>query len=277
MATPSTSNAAESNQTKKALFFGASVRQGFLVINVGSEKVRYDVHKTLLTHHSEYFSRALGGSWKEAEENSIILNDIEPKTFEVFVHWLYTQKIATEEEVNRMLETYPSDEHDDDPYITVLTKAVVFGDRFMTPNFRKAVQNYTVDCIFGCDEIRDPTFLYASKYAFENLPEEHKLRSFFIDVHCRFMENAKSYMDDIVTGWFRENLPRTFLVGLIDAYSYMLATRSGLGGIHYINCCRYHEHTDDLDLNKCKRERWFADYGMKIWDTRLKEFVMRWD
>lgn len=227
----------------------------------------------MLTYHSKYFSSALNGSWKEAEENSITLNDIDPKTFGVFVHWLYTQKIATEEEVDHMLETYPSDEHDDDPYITVLTKAVVFGNRFLVPDFCKAAQNHIVDSIFDRDEIRNPTFLYASKYAFENLLDEHLICTFFIDAHCRYMVCKGSYMDRITTGWFKENLPRTFLVGLIEKYSVLLAKRSGLGGLDYINCCMYHAHTDDRDRDKCKRKRRFADCVRRIWDSEREKFV----
>jgi len=31
-------------------------------------------------HHSEYFRKALSGSWKEAEENVVTLKDVEPAT-----------------------------------------------------------------------------------------------------------------------------------------------------------------------------------------------------
>lgn len=208
----------------------------------------------MLKHHSEYFSAALNGSWKEAEENSITLNDIDPKTFEVFVHWLYIQKIATEGEVDDMLETYPSDEHDDDPYITVLTKAVVFGDRFLVPDFRKAAQNHIVESILYQDEVRQPAFLYASKYAFENFSEDHLLCEFFIDVHSRFMKHTEKYMDDIITGWFKENLPRTFLVELIGKYSSMVSEQSlDLSRSDYANYCVYHEHKDNHKRRVCKQ------------------------
>ncbi|EMD85158.1 hypothetical protein COCC4DRAFT_66532 [Bipolaris maydis ATCC 48331] len=253
MATPSPPKATRSNPPKKALFFGSVAKQSFVVIKVGPEKVPYEVHKALLTHYSEYFSSALNGPWKEAQENSITLNDIDPKTFGIFVHWLYTQKIATEEEVNHILETHPCDEHDDNPYITVLTEAVVFGDRFLAPDFRKAAQNHTVDYICRQNGKHMVPFLYASKYAFENLPDSHKLCKFLIVVHCHYMRYHGGYMDGLMTGWYRDNLPRTFLVGLIKRYT-VLAEILSYSGYGPDDRCTYHEHADRHERNECKQE-----------------------
>lgn len=53
---------------------------GIVVVEIGTEQREYHVHKALLTHHSEYFRRALSGSWKEAQEGVIPLHDIDPAT-----------------------------------------------------------------------------------------------------------------------------------------------------------------------------------------------------
>jgi hypothetical protein len=44
---------------------------------VGPEGTEYRVHKALLIEHSEYFEKALKGSWKEAEEGVVKLEDVE--------------------------------------------------------------------------------------------------------------------------------------------------------------------------------------------------------
>jgi len=47
-------------------------------IYVGPERKHYVVHKKPLTSRSEYFSKALDGHFREAEENSIHLKEDDP-------------------------------------------------------------------------------------------------------------------------------------------------------------------------------------------------------
>jgi len=49
-----------------------------VTIEVGLDARKYQVHKALLIHHSEYFRNALRGDWKEASEGVVPLVDIEP-------------------------------------------------------------------------------------------------------------------------------------------------------------------------------------------------------
>jgi len=58
----------------------AAATGGVVVVKVGPNSVQFHVHKPLLMHHSEYFRKALSGSWKEAEENVVTLKDVEPET-----------------------------------------------------------------------------------------------------------------------------------------------------------------------------------------------------
>jgi hypothetical protein len=48
-----------------------------IVVEVGPDRKRYHVHKTFLTHYSEYFRKALRGKWKEAKEGLVKLDDVE--------------------------------------------------------------------------------------------------------------------------------------------------------------------------------------------------------
>ena len=51
---------------------------------------RFHLHKDLLCNVSEFFSAALTGNFKEAEDGKITLPEQNPETFKYFVHWLYT-------------------------------------------------------------------------------------------------------------------------------------------------------------------------------------------
>jgi hypothetical protein len=58
------------------------VLDGVVVVEIGAERKKYHVHKALLVHHSEYFAKALNGSWKEAGEGVVKLEDVEPAVCE---------------------------------------------------------------------------------------------------------------------------------------------------------------------------------------------------
>ncbi|KAF4629010.1 hypothetical protein G7Y89_g9140 [Cudoniella acicularis] len=58
-------------------------------IYVGPERKHFVVHKSLLTTQSTYFDRALNGNFKEAEENSIYMEEEDPAAVGLLVGWLY--------------------------------------------------------------------------------------------------------------------------------------------------------------------------------------------
>lgn len=51
--------------------------QGIVVVEVGPNSIKHHVHKALLIHHSDYFRKVLTGSWKEAQEQVVTLEDVE--------------------------------------------------------------------------------------------------------------------------------------------------------------------------------------------------------
>lgn len=65
-----------------------------VTIYVGPERKRYLIHKDLLTKQSEFFDRALNGNFKEAEENSIYLEEESPAAFDLLVSLLYKGDVA---------------------------------------------------------------------------------------------------------------------------------------------------------------------------------------
>ncbi|KAF8852846.1 hypothetical protein BDZ45DRAFT_558213, partial [Acephala macrosclerotiorum] len=64
--------------------------QSFVKINVGAEKQPFNVLKSLICHHSPFFKAAFTGSFVEAQEQSMDLEDVEVPIFTLFVDWLYT-------------------------------------------------------------------------------------------------------------------------------------------------------------------------------------------
>ncbi|KAF2803316.1 uncharacterized protein BDZ99DRAFT_453580 [Mytilinidion resinicola] len=66
-------------------------------ICVGKEDYRefFSVHDTLLASRSEFFTRAMNGRWKESKERLINLPEDSPAVFSLYMHHLYTSKLAT--------------------------------------------------------------------------------------------------------------------------------------------------------------------------------------
>jgi hypothetical protein len=66
---------------------------GFEIVDiyVGAERKRYVVHKKLLVDQSEYFHKALTGSFMEAEENSIHLKEEDPTAVALLIGWYVLQ------------------------------------------------------------------------------------------------------------------------------------------------------------------------------------------
>ena len=61
---------------------------------VGPDERRFDVHKELLCSVSDFFSAALDGGFQESEAGVVKLPEQDVKTFQYFMHWLYTGKLT---------------------------------------------------------------------------------------------------------------------------------------------------------------------------------------
>jgi hypothetical protein len=53
-----------------------------IVVEIGPDAKKYFVHKALLMHHSKFFKKALTGTWKEAQEGVVRLEDVETEPCE---------------------------------------------------------------------------------------------------------------------------------------------------------------------------------------------------
>lgn len=56
-----------------ARFFTAN---GVVLVEVGSNREKYFIHKGLFAFHSDYFATALKGPWREAIERKSWVNDV---------------------------------------------------------------------------------------------------------------------------------------------------------------------------------------------------------
>ncbi|KAF2704182.1 hypothetical protein K504DRAFT_494945 [Pleomassaria siparia CBS 279.74] len=62
----------------------------------GDQKKTFLVHESVICPRSEFFRRAMQGSWKEAEDHTINLMDEKPDIFQLYTQLLYTNSIPIE-------------------------------------------------------------------------------------------------------------------------------------------------------------------------------------
>lgn len=60
---------------------------------VGSEEIRFDLHRGLLCASSDFFKAAITSNFKERDQNEIKLPKQDVKIFKFFVQWLYTGRL----------------------------------------------------------------------------------------------------------------------------------------------------------------------------------------
>lgn len=65
-----------------------------VTVIVGPAEKSYAVHEKLLRSASNYFEAALSRDWKEANEKTVKLDDVDPYFFEVFLAWLYNRHFS---------------------------------------------------------------------------------------------------------------------------------------------------------------------------------------
>lgn len=113
-------------------------------------------------------------------------------------------------------------------------KAIVFGDRFLAPRFRAEMHNWIVKRLVSSKaEAWNQTIIYA----FEHLPLDDKLLSFFTEMHARHFEemgvmdeSKKEEGDDEmvqVEDDLESELPIEFLVSCMKKMALLRAPSQG--------------------------------------------------
>ncbi len=123
--------------------------------------------------------------WKEAEDSVIELPDIEPKVFEVFGDWLYTQRVLQNHDNWIAPSDKPksiSNEHTQKVEL-LLIKSYVFADHFLVTHLRVAIYKF-----LACQltKRRDSPFHETIIFAFDNLPSTSAMLNLLARFHCAF-------------------------------------------------------------------------------------------
>ena len=185
-----------------------------------------------MTHCSGYFRAAFTGSFKEAEEKRLHLEDVTKETFDDFVDWLYQRDLGR--------ELSDTDEDGDEDFLNMheITKVHIFADRYDIPD----LQRDTIDTMFAYFRGREdiPT-AETIKMAFESLPDTSLLRKLLVHRYC---ESKWDLTPEDESLWTHE-----FIHDVLARYRCMAQNF-----LFKPDLCDYHDHTGG-GRYECQKKR----------------------
>lgn len=250
-------------------------------ILVGPEQKKFMVHQPLLCSKSQYFNKALTGSFEESKTGIVKLEDVSPVLFQIFVTWLYNGKIIyttsndnsnidrdfaslgwtirTPEMPTRVPEetsTWPNG---------VLAGLHILADRLDIKELRIA----SIDAFISCVHRQGGGFYaFECHYIYSNTTAGSPLRTFVLD------ELAYGVNHDMAEREFWEDLPHEMAISALLMMGQRMSTilcdpcyRNGI--VHdndhpcrnkdvapfKVDLCLYHEHADDEEEKACRARR----------------------
>ncbi|KAL6706150.1 hypothetical protein ACN47E_006066 [Coniothyrium glycines] len=220
-----------------------------IIIKVGTEEKQYRVHKAFLVYYSEYFSSALSDRWREVNDKEISLKDVEVPIFNLFVEWLYTQKLPIENDPLAWQTTagIPGAWWED-PTILKL-KFYVFADRFIVRNLsaelnRRIVNEHSSRAFPGHPGHEEII------YAFNNLPETDPLLDFYADILFYVWNLDMDQLHNQVS--LRSQLPRELLLRFMLRVGRSRRDYEDLPINKFsFDFCSYHGHVSEEEKKAC--------------------------
>lgn len=191
-------------------------------VKVGKDAKDFGLHKGLLCNSSQYFRAAFEGSFKEAEEQVLLLPEDDVEVFQLFQFWLYYRKL---------LDTGES--------VADLSRSLLIGlYLFAETRCISQLQDLTIDALIRKIDVGKKIPTGAIPRIYENTTETSPLRRFIVDISAR--------IGDLRDGiWFnRETEIRyseTFLIDLVRALYDEKLKRSPQDFSKFR--CNYHVHT----------------------------------
>ncbi|THY23817.1 hypothetical protein D6D00_05888 [Aureobasidium pullulans] len=256
-------------------------------IIVGSQKKKFGVHQALICDRSQYFNKAFTGSFQEAETGIVELKDVSPVLFQIFVGWLYYDKLiyTVLDESSSVAEDFESletsikidpegpDAVGEDPSTWpyhMIIELYMFADRFDV----KALRIVTLDVFIDSTLTNQLIMLVSSyEYIWAHTHASSPLRKFVVHELA-----YRSVYEEGATWWL--GLPKEMLLEVLTTLGRRVPKnlcnacyKKGLANNevkdlkqhgmcesrdiapYKLDRCFYHEHTSEEERNTCLDRR----------------------
>ena len=188
------------------------------------------VHEELLRTTSPFFVASLKKEWIEGKERIIPLPDDEMDIVELYVQWLYRNKIYTRKPKEHLAKE--SDEYD------TLIEAFIFGEKMEDDCFKDTI----IDAIIACSVTEDVTGKCRNPIgprvdrAYDGTPPGSSLRRLLLDIHLQRGHE----------GWVNETQNAEFLRALTKALYNIRPQQTASAPLNGRgSSCIYHHHGDN--------------------------------
>ncbi|KAF2094514.1 hypothetical protein NA57DRAFT_60552 [Rhizodiscina lignyota] len=221
-----------------------SLGQNIIGVLVGENEQKFFVHEALLKKSSVYLRNALKECWKLAsgfDTDVIWIRTVEPRTFEIYIKWLYFGKIFSIEDDDA--EDHGGGTHGIHEFPR-LCDLYIFGDYIQDVSLKNAA----IDALIAAtvERNRYPTALAARTCC--NTPPTSKLYQLLVDFYAwtttpgwidekNAEEDPSCDVADAPPKFWRDVLRATWKAGgavFKDNKTYPWAKDK----------CKYHEHSD---------------------------------
>ena len=161
------------------------------------------MHKELLCNTSSYFRAALNGSFKEAKEQKIELEEEDVTTFKHFQYWLYSRTLLMTQQSENDIEW------------DILVDLFILGEAHGIPH----LQNAAIDGLVSKQISTGWTPLHLISRIYENTPEKSPIRRLFVDwTHWKAHLNPETESEAWFDNQTYEYFNKQFLYDLSMAY-----------------------------------------------------------
>ncbi|OJJ99828.1 hypothetical protein ASPACDRAFT_43463 [Aspergillus aculeatus ATCC 16872] len=159
----------------------------WIKVLVGPHGTMYRIPERRARSSSEFFDKALAGTWKEGTQRTVRLPDVDTRTFGEYFWWLYHP-------------TYiPSSKFKD------LVEAYILADRLMVKDFGNQLINMIVTRLTGGSSgYRSPPSKEEMEFVCRTLPPLTPLYRLLVDFEVYVGSFAMNWLKDMdVDKWFR--------------------------------------------------------------------------
>jgi hypothetical protein len=178
----------------------------------------------------------------------VIIKDVKPVPFNVFVSWLYTEELPEHiDDWVRIGEItpHPSDSLDCGvDLIKIMLHG--FADRFVFPKLRtdinRAIANKDIN-----GNVCYP--LNVIVFAFAKLPSNDPVLKYYLDANSRHWVKHSSWEDHVY-----ESLPHDYLVRFMHKSSKIVQLLKTGQRIKIWNICKYHGHETNEEEQDCRND-----------------------
>lgn len=240
---------------KVSMLMTSSLGSETVIVQVGPDAKQFCVHKDLICARSPFFQAALSNSWKEASERTVSLPEDDTKAFELYLNWLYTQKLTSKPQ--------SADASTRRTEFLLLAKCVTLGEKLQDVRFKNAL----IDTLMAISEERDGK---GSKWfpgadaisdIYEGTPQTAPIRRLLVDLWFWHGQRhwTKTYNED--------QFHKTFLFDMLAKTFLERAQPSSNSPCSLKDWSQYHENEvqrspDEAD-NKRKAETQDGSAGAK--------------